>query len=97
MGDKVHVEEAALTELKNVLSGAGEGYKEVLKRLNDVINQIIEGDFQGTPADDFRTKYEAKKADLFALAEEIDKAEEFAGVKHTKFGDMISGLGSDMK
>ena len=92
MADRIHVEEYGLNELKNALATAGEGYKEEFARLTALIDEITRGDIQGDPADDLLEKFKAKETDFKTIAEAIDKAEEYAGVKGKDFVSMINEL-----
>ena len=92
MGDRIHVEEASLDALRNALSGAGEEYKRELARLSNLMDEITNGDIEGDVATDMLQKYNAKKEDFNKIAEAIDKAEEYVGVKGTSFVDMVNGL-----
>ncbi len=92
MGERIHVEESALNELKSALETAGNGYKRELARLTALIEEITSGHIQGDPAEDLLAKYKAKEDDFKSLAKAIDDAEEYAGVKGTSFTDMITEL-----
>ncbi len=93
----IHVEEAALQELRDSLASAGEDYKASLARLTALIEEITSGDIQGDPATDLLNKYNAKKESLQGLATTIDEAQEYMGIQTTKFGSMIGDLTSGMK
>lgn len=94
---RIHVEEEALVELRSALEGAGERYKENLARLTNLIGEITNGDIQGDPATDLLNKYQAKEEAFNALAEEIDKAEEYAGAKGKSFTAMVDELKEQAK
>lgn len=85
----IHVDEAALNDLKNALGNAGESYKQNLARLTNLISEITSGDIQGDLAIDLKNKFEAKQSTLNALANTIDEAAEYAGMQTTKFGTLI--------
>lgn len=93
----IHVEEAALNDLKNSLATAGEEYKSNLSRLTNLISEITSGDIQGDPANDLLAKFQAKETQLKKLAETIDEAEGYMGMQTTSFGNMLSDLKSSMK
>ena len=92
----IHVEEEALNALKNALATAGEEYKSSLSRLTNLINEITSGDIQGDPANDLLQKFQAKEDTLNKLAETIDEAEGYLGMRTTSFTNMISDLKSGM-
>ncbi len=94
---RIHVEEEALVELRKALETAGEEYKENLLRLTNLINEITKGDIQGDTATDLLNKYTAKEEAFKALAEEIDKAEEFTGAKGKSFTEMLDDLEEEAK
>lgn len=94
---QIHVDEAALNDLKNALATAGESYKNNLARLTNLINEITSGDIQGDPATDLLQKFQAKEQTFNKLAETIDEAEGYMGMQTTKFGNMIGDLKSGMK
>ena len=92
----IHVEEEALNALKNALATAGEEYKSSLSRLTNLINEITSGDIQGDPANDLLQKFQAKEDTLNKLAETIDEAEGYLGMRTTSFTNMIGDLKSGM-
>ncbi len=94
---QIHVDEAALNDLKHALATAGESYKNNLARLTNLVNEITSGDIQGDPATDLLQKYQAKEGTFKKLAETIDEAEGYMGMQTTKFGNMIGELKTDMK
>lgn len=93
----IHVDEAALTDLRDALTTAGEDYKSNLARLQALINEITSGDIQGDPANDLLAKFNAKEETFKRLANTIDEAQEYMGIQTQKFGSMISNLSSGMK
>ena len=93
----IHVDEAALTDLRDALTTAGEEYKANLLRLTALINEITSGDIQGDPANDLLAKYNAKEATFKNIADTIDEAQEYMGIRTTDFKIMISDLSSGMK
>ena len=60
-GGTIHVDEAALADLRDALATAGEDYKSDLARLTALIQEITSGDIQGDPANDLLAKYNAKE------------------------------------
>ena len=92
----IHVEEEALNALKNALATAGEEYKSSLSRLTNLINEITSGDIQGDPANDLLQKFQAKEDTLNKLAETIDEAEGYLGMRTTAFTNMLGDLKSGM-
>lgn len=97
MAGTIHVDEAALTDLRDALATAGEEYKSNLARLTALIQEITSGDIQGDPANDLLAKYNAKEETFKKLAQTIDEAQEYMGIQTQKFGSMISDLSSGMK
>lgn len=96
-GGTIHVDEAALADLRDALTTAGEDYKSDLARLTALIQEITSGDIQGDPANDLLAKYNAKEDTFKRLADTIDEAQEYMGIQSQKFGSMISDLQSGMK
>jgi hypothetical protein len=96
-GGTIHVDEAALADLRDALATAGEDYKSDLARLTALIQEITSGDIQGDPANDLLAKYNAKEDTFKRLADTIDEAQEYMGIQSQKFGSMISDLQSGMK
>ena len=92
----IHVEEEALNTLKNGLATAGEEYKGNLSRLTNLMSEITSGDIQGDPANDLLQKFQAKEDLLNKLAQTIDEAEGYLGMRTTSFTNMISDLKSGM-
>ena len=92
----IHVDEAALSDLKNALETAGEDYKRDLARLQSLITEITSGDIQGDPATDLLNKFQAKEDVFKKLAVSIDDAEEYMGLQKQSFTDMIGNLASGM-
>ncbi len=93
----IHVDEAALSDLKNALETAGEDYKRDYARLKNLIQEITSGDIQGDPATDLLNKFQAKEDTFNKLAQTIDDAEEYMGLQKQSFTQMISDLASGMK
>ncbi len=93
----IHVDESALSDLKNALETAGEEYKRDFARLKSLIAEITSGDIQGDPAQDLRQKFEAKEDTFNKLAQTIDEAEEYMGIQKQSFTQMISDLASGMR
>ncbi len=93
----IHVDEAALNDLKNAMQTAGEGYKKNLARLTSLVEEITSGDIQGDPAQDLLQKFQAKEDTFKNLANTIDEAEGYMGMQTTKFTNMIGDLKSGMK
>ena len=93
----IHVDEAALSDLKNALETAGEDYKRDYARLKNLIQEITSGDIQGDPATDLLNKFQAKEDTFNNLAQTIDDAEEYMGIQKQSFTQMISDLASGMK
>ena len=93
----IHVEESALKDLKSALEEAGLRYKQNLARLTGLIEEITSGDIQGDPANDLLAKFQAKQDTFNKLTQTIEEAEEYMGIRTTKFGNMISDLHAGMK
>lgn len=93
----IHVDEAALSDLKQALETAGEDYKSNLARLQALITEITSGDIQGDPATDLLNKFEAKREVFNKLAQTIDDAEEYMGMQKETFGKLVSDLASGMR
>ena len=81
----IHVDEAALSDLKNALETAGEDYKRDYARLKNLIQEITSGDIQGDPATDLLNKFQAKEDTFNNLAQTIDDAEEYMGEEYYLF------------
>ena len=93
----IHVTELGLGKLHDALEGAGEDYKEKLVKLTNLINEIVSGDIQCDPANDLVAKFEEKRDIFYKIAQTIDEAEEYAGLKHRKFDTMVGDLHSEYK
>ena len=93
----IHVDEAALNDLKTALQTAGDGYINNLEKLTNLITEITSGDIQGDPASDLLAKFQAKEETFNNLAKTINEAEEYMGMQTTKFGSMIGDLKEGMK
>ncbi len=96
-GGTIHVDEVALGNLRTALGEAGDQYKENVRRLTALIQEITSGDIQGDPANDLLAKFNAKEETLKNLANTIDEAQEYMGIQSKKFNSMISDLSSGMK
>ena len=94
---QINVSEEGLEALKKALAQYGEEYKNNLKRLSNVIEEITNGDIQGEPATQLRNKFEDKKENFAQMAKTIDEAEEYMGMQHTKFNDTLSSFSSNMR
>lgn len=93
----IKVDEGAINTLRNALETAGQEYKSNLARLTALIEEITSGDITGDPATDLLTKYQTKEAQFRNITRTIEEAEEYMGVKGTKFSNMIGELKSGMR
>lgn len=89
----IHVDEAALEQLRGALEQAGEDYKANLTKLTNLIQEITRGDIKGDLANELLNKYNAKQDTLKKIADTIDEAEEYAGLKKT---DFVKRMETDM-
>ena len=92
----IHVDPQGISELKNSFGTAGEEYKTNLKKLEELIQCITSGDLQGPPADELLKKYEEKKEIFNSIAQIIDEAQEYMGIKGQKFATMIDDVKSSI-
>ena len=93
----IHVDEAALNDLKKALLEAGQDYKQKLARLTNLVNEITSGDIQGDPAIDLLNKFEEKREMFNGLTQAIEEAEGYMGLQTNKFGNMLGELKTGMK
>ena len=93
----IHVDEAALSDLRNALETAGKDYQRDYTRLKNLISEITSGDIQGDPATDLLNKFRAKEQTFKELEKTIDEAEGYVQQETTKFTNMISDLESSMR
>lgn len=97
MDGTVKVSSEGLERLGNALTDAGEEYKNYLLRLTALIEQITSGDIQGNPANELLAKYREKENSLKGLAQTIDDAQEYMGIKKVDFTTMLEGLMEGMR
>ncbi len=97
MAGTIHVDEQALTDLRDALATAGEDYKQNLSRLTALMGEITSGDIQGDPANDLLAKFNAKEETFKRLATTIDEAQEYMGLQTQKFSSLISDLTAGMR
>lgn len=97
MPSVIHVEEDALIQLKSAFLNAGQEYKQNLAKLENLINQIVSGDFQGDAANQFVDKYREKEETFKKILETLEAAEDKMGLQTTKFGTMMGELRSGMR
>lgn len=97
MGDMIKVDSAALERFRKVLAEAGEQYKQELKKLENLVNEIVSGTITGDTAEDLRDKYIEKKRVFAALANVIDDAESYAGMQGKRFESTVSDIMSRQK
>ena len=98
MSDQViHVDEAALSSLKNAVETAGKDYKEKLARLSNLIDEITAGDIEGDPAQQLRDKFIQKEQTFRNITATLEDAEEYMGIQSNKFDTLISDLKSGMR
>ena len=93
----IHVDEEALRTLKGALQEQGENYKKNLRRLQALVEEITSGDIQGDPATDLMQKYEEKKETFQKIADTIDEAEGYMGMRTTGFTDMVGEMKNEFK
>jgi hypothetical protein len=97
MANVIHVDEEALSVLKNALQGAGEDYRNKLARLTALVNQITSGSIVGDPATDLLAKFEAKRDFFNRVQNTINEAEYYLGIKQGNFEGMMSDLKAGMR
>ena len=93
----IHVDEAALSDLRNALETAGKDYQRDYTRLKNLISEITSGDIKGDPADDLLNKFQAKEEMFEKLSAAIDEAFEYMEIQKSSFSTLISDLKSGMK
>jgi len=93
----IHVDEAALSDLRNALETAGKDYQRDYVRLKNLISEITSGDIQGDPANDLLNKFQAKQETFEKISTTIDDAFEYMDIQKTSFSTLISDLSSGMK
>lgn len=89
MNDSIKVSDEALNKLRNALMNSGTSYKDNLRRLSSLMEEITSGDIQGTLATELLNKFQSKKETFHQILNTIEDAEEYAGVRTKKFGDMV--------
>ena len=94
---RVHVEESALTNLKNAFNTAGESYKANFDKLTNLISEITSGHIQGDPADKLLQKYEEKKEAFQKVYEMINSTQEYTNARTEQFINDIDSLMGNMK
>ena len=97
MADIIKVDEESLNRLKNALQTAGESYKSNLAKLQSVMDEITSGDIQGTPATELLNKFKNKEEMFRNIEKSVNDAEEYTGVKSTKFANLIGDLSAGMR
>lgn len=93
----IHVDEAALSDLRNALETAGKDYQRDYTRLKNLISEITRGDIQGDPANDLLNKFQAKQETFERISTTIDDAFEYMDIQKSSFSTLISDLSSGMK
>lgn len=93
----IHVDEAALSDLRNALETAGKDYQRDYTRLKNLISEITRGDIQGDPANDLLNKFQAKEETFERISSTIDDAFEYMDIQKSSFTTLISDLSSGMK
>ena len=93
----VHIDEVALTTLRNSLSTAGEEYLASYQKFSNLMDNIKKGTITGQPADRIYELYEAKRSTFDGVARTIEEAKNYMGMKNTQFGDMVHDLHNTFK
>ena len=88
----VHVDDEALGVLKSSLLTSGEDYKSDYKALTNIVEAIKNGSIEGQAADKLLQLYEDKKEIFQGVADTIDEAESYMGVKTNTFDNMVDEL-----
>lgn len=94
---RVHVEEAALVDLKNNFGTAGESYKANYIKLTNLISEITSGHIQGDPANELLQKYEEKKEAFEKVYEMINSTQEYVNGRTEQFVNDVDSLMKNMK
>ena len=85
----IHVDEAALSDLRNALETAGKDYQRDYTRLKNLISEIT--------ATDLLNKFQAKEETFEKISTTIDDAFEYMDIQKSSFSTLISDLSSGMK
>ena len=93
----IHVDEAALSDLRNALETAGKDYQRDYTRLKNLISEITRGDIQGDPANDLLNKFQAKEETFERISSTIDDAFEYMDIQKSSFTTLICDLSSRLK
>lgn len=91
---QIHVEESAISYLRKALETAGQDYKNNLARLQNLMDEITNGDIKGDPANDILSKFNAKRDTFNSLTKTIEEAEDYMGMQGSKFNSLIGDLKS---
>ena len=94
---RVHVEEAALVDLKTNFGTAGEGYKANYTKLTNLISEITSGHIQGDPANELLQKYEEKKEAFEKIYEMINSTQEYVSGRTEQFVSDVDSLMKNMR
>lgn len=97
MGEITKVDDESLDRLKNALATAGESYKSNLTKLQSVIEEITAGDIKGDPATELLNKFNSKREVFKAIEATINEAEDYTGVKKSKFTSLIGDISAGMR
>ncbi len=90
------VDEKDMRNLRDKLEVACRFYKQNYEKLTDLIENIRNGVFSGTAADDFVKKYEAKKDIFDAVYKAVSDAESYMGNQINSFQNTMESVMDDM-
>ena len=88
----VHVDDAALQQLRSSLATAGEEYLADYNKLTHLVDEIKKGSIQGQVADRMVALYEEKKPTFDGVKDTIEEAKQYMGMKTSSFDTMVNDM-----
>ena len=97
MSGNVVANQADIAKLKNELEAAASEYKANRAKLEGLVQQIVNGEFKGQPADTFKAQYEKHVPTFEGVQKEIDEAQAFIEEEEQKFVTLTNNLMDNMR
>lgn len=97
MDGVIQADSQSLRELTEAFATAGKDYQKKLEELGQLIEDITNGDIQGDPATQLKSKYEEKVASFNELRDALKKAEDHMNDEEAEFRDVMRKLEQDIK
>ena len=94
---QISVSDEVLVNVINSMTSAVENYMENYKKLDNLMNEITNGDITGDPATQILDKYNAKEETFKQLYNTLEEANSYMQEQKNKFANTMSSIESSLR